>query len=508
MCTCRATRSLSCHRRKTKSKRSCLRSCSLRSTSRSSKMTTTMKIAVPAGRPSGMAAGRERASDAGGLRTTGASTTGAGPSTGNDRRATPSMRRGESEGGVPSTPSPTHGGTHSGSTGGEKVTTGNSRAAEDPSPPPDLTPTPLSSGSYRAAEVAQGASLPTVLGPGDSLRVVARAIASRTTGSLCLAHAEGERRIVLREGDVVTTASTAEDESLLAFLGVRGDLPRETVRRLGTKFPPFGRLAGAALVARGYLRQDQMWAMLRAHAEWLLTRALQTPDARLAVEPKPPGRLAGEPSVFGGSTGASVLVEIVRRIVPPAEAIERMGGLVFAGRRGPGVPPPRRVCPRARRARAGGGRSGPVAPRHPRLGAGGRSAGRPLCSRAPRCRRGSANRWRRGSGIGRIECCGGCDRCGGHSRASSRASPARRGRRLFCAARRAAQRDWLRIASSVCGATSRVRSIASADPRGRGPCGRPSQDRREGGGGLRHCEGRGAPRAVPKGDEGGARWPT
>jgi len=159
------------------------------------------------------------------------------------------------------------------------------------------------------------------------MRAIARAIASRATGSLCLAYAEGERRIVLREGDVVTTASTIEEESLLAFLGVRGDLPRETVRRLGAKFPPFGRHAGAALVARGYMRQDQMWPMLRAHAEWLLARVLQTQPAHLTLEAHPPGRLASEPSVFGGSTGASVFVEIVRRVVPSADAIEHLGGL-------------------------------------------------------------------------------------------------------------------------------------------------------------------------------------
>jgi hypothetical protein len=171
------------------------------------------------------------------------------------------------------------------------------------------------------------APFPVVLGPGDAPRVVARAIALRRGGSMCFATAEAERRIVLREGDVVTLSSTAEDESLLAFLGVRGDLPRETVRRLASKFPPFGRHAGAALVARGYLRQDQMWPTLRAHAEWLLARLLQLGEARLIMEPQPPGRLAGEPAVFGGSTGAEVFVEVVRRIVPPADAVERLGGL-------------------------------------------------------------------------------------------------------------------------------------------------------------------------------------
>src|SRR5208283_2364817 len=35
----------------------------------------------------------------------------------------------------------------------------------------------------------------------------------------------------------------------------------------------------------------------------------------------------GEPSVFGGSTGAEVFVDLVRRIVPPVEALDRLGGL-------------------------------------------------------------------------------------------------------------------------------------------------------------------------------------
>jgi hypothetical protein len=260
------------------------------------------------------------------------------------------------------TPSPhTHGGTHSGGTGAGASTTGSGadrsetsdpgRARGEPRPatgPIADAASAASPGSQRppsttwspARYATDGDGLrddaghdlpgeptpwPSVLGPGDAMRVVARAIAMRRTGSLCIA-ADAERRVLFREGDVVTLASTAEDESLLAFLGVRGDLPKETVRRLASKFAPFGRHAGAALVARGYLRQDQMWSTLRAHAEWLLARVLQASAARLILEPHPPGRLGGEPSVFGGSTGAEVFVEVVRRIVPPADAVERLGG--------------------------------------------------------------------------------------------------------------------------------------------------------------------------------------
>ena len=171
-----------------------------------------------------------------------------------------------------------------------------------------------------------GVALPTILGPDEALPVVARAIASRVGGVLCFVEGAVERRLLLREGDVVTAASSAEDESLHAFLGARGDLPRETVRRLGAKFPQFGRHGGAALVARGYLGQDQMWPTLRAHAEWLFARVLQMQGGRLVVEGRPSGRLAAEPSVFGGSTGAEVFVDLVRRVVSPADAVERLGG--------------------------------------------------------------------------------------------------------------------------------------------------------------------------------------
>jgi hypothetical protein len=305
---------------------------------------------VPPGRGSGPPPlGRERTRD--GARTpAGASTTGGGGVTGHTPRGTPAPRTGGGENSLTPSPAQTHGGTHSGPTGEGSATTGSSepRRVDGASPgPPPVSPEmaaisvpPPTAWSPERSNAAADASedavsarkaddpvFPTVLAPGDTMRVVARAIASRTTGSLCVTSPEAERRIVLREGDVVTTASTGEEESLLAFLGVRGDLPRETVRRLGAKFPPFGRHAGAALVARGYLRQDQMWPTLRAHAEWLLARALQTPSGRFAVEAQPPGRLAGEPSVFGGSTGAEVFVEIVRRVVPPADAIERLGGL-------------------------------------------------------------------------------------------------------------------------------------------------------------------------------------
>jgi xanthine/CO dehydrogenase XdhC/CoxF family maturation factor len=39
-----------------------------------------------------------------------------------------------------------------------------------------------------------------------------------------------------------------------------------------------------------------------------------------------PTRLSSEPSVFGGATGAEVLIEIVRRAIPPSDALSWIGG--------------------------------------------------------------------------------------------------------------------------------------------------------------------------------------
>ena len=288
---------------------------------------------------------RERTNDGGAPRTTGASTTGGGATPARLRpltEDTPAPLRPLTEdtpGAPPAVPVPgyTHGGTHAGPTGGGISTTGGGSEPRErldgPRPPPLVRPAPIAPPTAVApvtpAKAAGAGAIewPSVLGPGQAMEVVARAIASRAGGSLCVIDGAVERRLVLREGDLVTAASSADEESLLAFLGARGDLPRETVRRLGPKFPPFGRHAGAALVARGYLGQDQMWPTLRAHAEWVLAHVLQVPEGRLTTEDRPSGRLAGEPSVFGGSSGAEVFVELVRRIVTPADAIERLGGL-------------------------------------------------------------------------------------------------------------------------------------------------------------------------------------
>ncbi len=161
---------------------------------------------------------------------------------------------------------------------------------------------------------------------GDAIRVLARAIRSRFTGAATYETDAGIRRIVLREGDFVTAASSVKSESLLAFLVERGNLEQEVSNQLGHKLPNFGRHAGAALIASGHLAQDQLWPVLRAHAEFIVGQALAMGRGVAAYETTVPERLMAEPSVFGGATGSEVLVEIMRRVISPTMALRALGG--------------------------------------------------------------------------------------------------------------------------------------------------------------------------------------
>jgi hypothetical protein len=168
--------------------------------------------------------------------------------------------------------------------------------------------------------------LPSSLGPKDAVRALGRLIRARYTGSLALEDAAGIRRVVLRDGDFVTAASSVEGESLVAFLVQRGALTEQVATKLGRKLAPFGRHAGAALVAHGHLRQDELWSVLRANSEWIVGHALGISQGVASLEPEVPARLAAEPAVFGGATGSEVFVEMVRRVVSPPVALERLGG--------------------------------------------------------------------------------------------------------------------------------------------------------------------------------------
>ena len=57
----------------------------------------------------------------------------------------------------------------------------------------------------------------------------------------------------------------------------------------------------------------------------------------MSLEAEVPVRLQAEPAVFGGATGAEVLVEIVRRAVSPEQAVRRLGGVETRLQKGDGA---------------------------------------------------------------------------------------------------------------------------------------------------------------------------
>ena len=189
---------------------------------------------------------------------------------------------------------------------------------EQPQPAPRPPSAPPKTGPFSRR-------ISRALGEGDGLRELGAAISERKTCCLCFDDGRGLRRVVLRDGDFIAAGSSLDDESLVAYLVSRGDLSPDLARRFGGKLPPFGRHAGAALVANGHLAQDRLWEILRGHAEWLIARMIESTGA-CEEEDEAPGRLKNEPGVFGGSTGAEVLIEIVRRAIPPTTALARLGG--------------------------------------------------------------------------------------------------------------------------------------------------------------------------------------
>ena len=171
-------------------------------------------------------------------------------------------------------------------------------------------------------------AIPEVLSEGfDGFRALALCVASRLSGAVAWQDGEALRTVIFREGDFTNCASSSPQESLVAYLVSRGDLPREVGGTLLPRVPAFGRHAAAALIASGFLGQDQLWPVLRAHAEWLLWQVAQQRRGRCTIEHEAPPRLRAEPAVFGGATGAEVLLEVARRSFDREQAIARLGGL-------------------------------------------------------------------------------------------------------------------------------------------------------------------------------------
>lgn len=202
---------------------------------------------------------------------------------------------------------------------------GGARPATDMDVDRGVSPAAQSVHPTRAATSAGETAGALIFGEGDGFKALAKSIATRKSGCASFLAADGARRIVLMDGDLVTATSEIADESLVAFLAARGDIDRDVAARLAGKLPGSGRHAGAALIAQGYLAQDDLWPVLRAHAEHLIGKILLSGPGSLEIEEEVPGRLKAEPNVFGGATGAEVYVETARRVFDPARAREALG---------------------------------------------------------------------------------------------------------------------------------------------------------------------------------------
>ena len=163
---------------------------------------------------------------------------------------------------------------------------------------------------------------------GDPIDLLGRAVRGRATGALVMSSADSARtrRILMRDGDMVNAASENSDDALVIFLVESGDLSPEVAQLRSAKLPMTGRHAAAALIANGFLSQDELWPVLRSHAEWIISRALREHPTLCFLEREPPERLRAEPNVFGGAAGVEIFIESVRRVVTAPEAIQRLGG--------------------------------------------------------------------------------------------------------------------------------------------------------------------------------------
>lgn len=191
-------------------------------------------------------------------------------------------------------------------------------------PPPRLAPERAESTS--SAPPVALRHLPQRLVEGDAVNALGDAVRARFSGALAFECDEGVRRVLFEDGDFVIAVSGVPGESLVGYLASIGELDAAEAATLQARLPAFGRHTGSALIARGKLRQEQLWPTLRQHAEWLLARIVNQPDGALQREQQVPERLAAEPTVFGGATGAEILIDTVRRAVDPALAAHRLGG--------------------------------------------------------------------------------------------------------------------------------------------------------------------------------------
>jgi len=154
----------------------------------------------------------------------------------------------------------------------------------------------------RAPEPEEG--LPTTLAPGVAPALVAALVRERASGVLTFADGTTSRAITLRDGDVNVVQSTHPEDNLVVLLERRGLLARDALGALNLS--PIPRLACAALVARGFLAQDDLWPALRLHGEQVLSAMLGSVRGTVSFVA---GRVTEDgPSPFGALSGAAVFV--------------------------------------------------------------------------------------------------------------------------------------------------------------------------------------------------------
>jgi hypothetical protein len=148
------------------------------------------------------------------------------------------------------------------------------------------------------------ASLPPLLAERTAPGLVAGLLRRQASGVLTFSEDGASRSLTLRDGDISAVQSTYADDSLLALLDQRGLVSREALGAMSLS--PVPRLACAALVARGFLAQDDLWPALRLHGEHVIRAMLSSSRGAVAfVE----GRLADDgPSPFGALSGGAVFV--------------------------------------------------------------------------------------------------------------------------------------------------------------------------------------------------------
>jgi hypothetical protein len=170
------------------------------------------------------------------------------------------------------------------------------------------------------------------------LRALGGAIAKRADAIFAVHSPEGDRQLKLDGGDISTVSSTCPEDALPLFLARQGRVRSDVAHRIAARPAKHPRHVAAALVAEGWLTQDELWTVLAAHASSILAAMLGLESGTMEGGPlHVPGRPTGgtydakslaldDDSPFGGRPGATVFVDAARRSIDPTRAVFAAGG--------------------------------------------------------------------------------------------------------------------------------------------------------------------------------------